>query len=317
MSKIHVRWLDPRSGSPREVRFSVLWLVIPVLMVLLMGWTLAAILRSSQSPERLRQKTDDLRIANDQLSQHLEMIEARQRSIRATLETVEENGADDSLLSRPDAVAPASIQDEELLDGYGIDSLLNRARTLREAMDKAQGGFEGHVTEMVSLPTIHPVNRSWPIVETYGNQIDLFTGQKWLQQGVAYATPAGTPVWATGAGSVVDAGNLPRWGNIVEIDHGNGFHSIYGHLQSMEVRIGQRVLRGQIVGISGNSGRVTAPQTFYAVFYHRKALDPATVLLPPPRPQPSFLDSSLFKLEVHARQAPAASDTGKAKPPAR
>lgn len=295
----------------------MLWLVVPVLMVLLMGWTLVAILRSSQSPERLRQKTDDLRIANDQLSQHLEMIEARQRSIHTTLETVEESGADDSLLARQETVAPAGIDLDELLDGHGIDSLLNRARTLREAMDKAQGGFEGHVTEMVGLPTIHPVNRSWPIVETYGSQIDLFTGQKWLQQGTAYATPPGTPVWATGAGSVVDAGNLPRWGNIVEIDHGNGFHTIYGHLQTMEVKIGQRVLRGQIVGLSGNSGRVTAPQTFYAVFYQRKALDPATVLLPPPRPQPAFLDSTPFKLETPKRSAPAPVDSGKTKHPAR
>ncbi|MEN9355650.1 MAG: hypothetical protein RL318_2975, partial [Fibrobacterota bacterium] len=255
------------------------------------------ILRSSQSPERIREKTEDLRRSNRQLEQHLETIEAHYQSIRSTIETLDEKNRNEALSASARFQTAQAMELDEILDGSGVDSLLLKARTLREAMDKAVVDFERHTAEMISLPTIHPVNRSWPIVETYGPQVDLFTGQNWLQQGVAYATPPGTPIWATGAGIVVDAGTLPRWGMIVEINHGNGFHTIYGHLQSTSVRIGQNILRGQVVGLSGSSGRVTAPRTFYAVFYRRKAMDPSTVLLPPPRPQPGFLDSSLFKLE--------------------
>lgn len=295
MPKIHVRWLDPRSGRPREIRFSPLWVILPLLLALGMAWILLSILRSSQSPEKLRAKTEDLRLSNLQLSEHLEAIEAHRQGIAASLEALMGN-ADDSILTELPAAPPVKFDLESIQDGQGIDSLLQRARQLREAMDRATGDFERHATEMVRLPTVQPVNRSWPLVETYGPQIDIFTGQKWIQQGAAYATPIGTPVWATGAGTVVDAGQLPRWGLIVEIDHGNGFQTIYGHLQSASVRIGQSVLRGQVVGVSGNSGRVTAPRTFYAVFYRRKAMDPSAVLLPPPRTQPLFLDSTLFKI---------------------
>lgn len=295
MPKIHVRWLEPRSGRPRELRLSLLWVVLPLLLALGMSWVLFAILRSAQSPEKLRAKTEDLRRSNLQLSEHLETIEAHRQGIAASLEALA-SASDDSLLSDRSKAAPPRIDLESILDGQGVDSLLLRARLLREAMDRATGDFERHATEMVRLPTIQPVNRSWPLVESYGPQTDIFTGQRWLQQGAAYATPVGTPVWATGAGTVVDVGPLPRWGLIVQIDHGNGFQTIYGHLQSASVRVGQSVLRGQVLGVSGNSGRVTAPRTFYAVFYRRKAMDPAAVLLPPPRPQPLFLDSTLFKV---------------------
>jgi murein DD-endopeptidase MepM/ murein hydrolase activator NlpD len=311
--KIHVRWLDIRSGRPREIGFSPLWLIVPVLLVVIMGWILLTILRSSQSPERLREKTDDLRRSNRQLEQHLDMIETHQQTVRSMLETLEEGQVDDTLLAKSPELPEVRVDLESILDGNGVDSLLARARSLREAMDKATVDFERHSAEMIGLPTIHPVNRSWPIVEVFGPQVDLFTGQKWLQQGVAYATPPGTPVWATGAGIVVDAGNLPRWGTIVEINHGNGFHTIYGHLQSISVKIGQNVLRGQVLGISGSSGRVTAPRTFYSVFYRRKALDPAKVLLPPPRTQPAFLDSALFRI-ANAPRKPHRDTTVKPHP---
>lgn len=293
MTRIHVRWLDSRSGRPREIRFSPLWFVIPTGLVLIMGWILVTVLSSSQSPEKLRQRTEDLRRSNDLLEEHLSQAASHDNSIESALESVEdqlrEEGGD-----AEDSDAEKRKPREDLVDGSGIDSLLTRARTLRESMDKAASGFESHATDLVRLPTVQPVSRNWPMVESYGNAFDIFTGQKWFQQGSVFGTPVGTPVWATGAGTVSDVTNFPRWGLTVEVDHHNGFQTLYSHLQSASVHSGQSILRGQIVGISGNSGRVTAPQTFYAVFYHRKALDPVTVLLPSPRSQPIFLDSNLF-----------------------
>jgi murein DD-endopeptidase MepM/ murein hydrolase activator NlpD len=258
-----------------------------------MAWILISVLSSSQSPEKLRQRTEDLRRSNGLLEEHLAQAAAHDNAIESALESVD-NQAEAEAAPAEDSDSERRKPREDLVDGAGIDSLLSRARSLRESMDKATAGFEGHAADLVRLPTVQPVNRSWPTVESYGNAFDLFTGQKWFQQGSVFATPVGTPVWATGAGTVVDVSNFPRWGLTVEVDHHNGFQTLYGHLQSASVRSGQSILRGQIVGLSGSSGRVTAPQTFYAVFYHRKALDPVTVLLPSPRPQPSFLDSNLF-----------------------
>lgn len=304
MSKFHIRWLDPRTGSPREFRLSPLWFVVPLFLVLLQAWILVRILRSSQSPEKLLQKTEQLRRSNDLLEQHLKLVERSRNDIETKLSslenltatTEESSGGDDS-----------SYDASELVDGGGVDSLLARARHLREAVDRAASGFDKHASEMIHLPTINPVRRNWPEVESFGTRLDPFTGQKWNQQGCLFGTPVGTPVWATGAGTVIDVATLPRWGLIVEVDHGNGFQTIYGHLASSSVQKGQSVLRGQLLGLSGNSGKTTAPQTFYGVFYRRKALDPHAVMLPSPRLQPSFLDSSLFKV-AEAGTRPARPD---------
>jgi murein DD-endopeptidase MepM/ murein hydrolase activator NlpD len=293
MSKFHIRWLDPRTGSPREFRLSPLWFVIPAVLVLLQGWILVRILRSSQSPEKLLQKTEQLRRSNDRLEQHLNMVERNRNGIETKLASLESKAS----TSDENAVDDDGVYDAaELVDGGAVDSLLARARHLREAVDRATGGFEKHASDMIHLPTINPVRRNWPEVESFGSRLDPFTSQKWIQQGCVFGTPVGTPVWATGAGTVVDVSTLPRWGLIVEVDHGNGFQTIYGHLASSNVQNGQSVLRGQLLGLSGNSGKTTAPQAFYAVFYHRKALDPHAVMLPRPRLQPSFLDSTLFKV---------------------
>ncbi len=297
MNRIHVRWLDARTGRAREVRFSPWWFITPLVLAGIMIWILAAVLHSSRSPEKLRQHIEDLRSSNAQLEANLTEASARRRSILTALGTVKEELRD---LPATPGTAGSVLRRPDLVDGNGIDSLLTRARKLREDMDHADGACEKHAADLIRLPTIRPVSRSWPVVENFGPSTDLFTSHRWLQQGTVIATPTGTRVWATGAGTVTDVQVLPRWGLIVEINHHNGFQTICGHLQSVQVRRGQNVLRGQIIGFSGSSGRVTAPQIFYAVFYRGRALDPQSVLLPSPRTRPAFLDSGLFRLPTRA-----------------
>jgi murein DD-endopeptidase MepM/ murein hydrolase activator NlpD len=95
----------------------------------------------------------------------------------------------------------------------------------------------------------------------------------------------GTPVRATNQGTVVLARGLYFEGNCVMIDHGQGLFTIYMHFSEIQVKEGQKVDRGEMLGLSGKSGRVTAPHLHFAVRWQGMYLDPATLLgLHPPEP---------------------------------
>jgi murein DD-endopeptidase MepM/ murein hydrolase activator NlpD len=107
--------------------------------------------------------------------------------------------------------------------------------------------------------------------------------KKSTHQGMDFRAAIGTTVRATNQGTVVVARGLYYEGNCVVIDHGQGLLTIYMHLSEIRVKEGQRVEGGEILGLSGNTGRVTAPHLHFAVRWQGLYLDPATLLdLHPP-----------------------------------
>jgi len=93
----------------------------------------------------------------------------------------------------------------------------------------------------------------------------------------------GTPVRAANAGTVILARNLYFEGNCVMLDHGQGLMTIYMHLSKFKVKEGEKVREGQLLGLSGGTGRVTGPHLHFAVRWQGEYLNPATLLkLTPP-----------------------------------
>jgi murein DD-endopeptidase MepM/ murein hydrolase activator NlpD len=82
-----------------------------------------------------------------------------------------------------------------------------------------------------------------------------------------FAGPWGTSVRATAAGTIIFAGNRGGYGNMVEIDHGMGLHTRYGHLSAITVRVGMRIEKGAAIGRVGSTGRSTGPHVHYEVWY--------------------------------------------------
>lgn len=112
----------------------------------------------------------------------------------------------------------------------------------------------------------------------------IFNGVKRNQhQGLDFRVPSGTPIHAANAGKVVLARNLYFEGNCVAIDHGQGLMTLYLHLSHFKVKEGAIVKRGQVLGLSGGTGRATAPHLHFAVRWQGDYLNPATLLkLTPP-----------------------------------
>jgi murein DD-endopeptidase MepM/ murein hydrolase activator NlpD len=130
---------------------------------------------------------------------------------------------------------------------------------------------------LTAVPTGWPL-KGW-ITASFGSRIDPFTGSLSYHAGVDIANDIGTPVKATADGVVVFAEFQPGgYGNMVAINHGNGYSTKFGHLLKYIVSPGQHIKKGQVLGYLGNTGRSTAPHLHYEVKLNGVAVNPVKYL---------------------------------------
>jgi murein DD-endopeptidase MepM/ murein hydrolase activator NlpD len=112
-------------------------------------------------------------------------------------------------------------------------------------------------------PSLWPVQGA--LMSSFGGRTDPFSGEGAMHTGVDMQAPMGTPVHVSADGIVIFNEWSGGYGKLVKVDHGNGIQTYYGHLSQSEVITGQEVRRGDIIGLSGASGRVTSPHLHYEV----------------------------------------------------
>ncbi|WP_416897221.1 MAG: peptidoglycan DD-metalloendopeptidase family protein [Minwuia sp.] len=134
--------------------------------------------------------------------------------------------------------------------------------------------WESMQTLMAHLPLTRPTTVGY-ISSHFGRRRDPINGRKAMHKGVDIAAPSNTPVFATASGVVTFAGSMAAYGRMVEIDHGFGFVTRYGHLRKILVKKGQRVNFHEEVGKMGTSGRSTGSHVHYEVLFEGKNVDPA------------------------------------------
>lgn len=125
-----------------------------------------------------------------------------------------------------------------------------------------------------SLPLGEPVSVPYRYTSPYGIRIDPFTKRPSPHMGVDLAAYRDAPIVTTGPGSVSYAGPRSGYGLLVEVDHGHGFKSRYGHLRSITVSKGDTIKIGDLVGRMGSTGRSTGDHLHYEVWYNGKPYDP-------------------------------------------
>lgn len=112
------------------------------------------------------------------------------------------------------------------------------------------------------------------ITSQFGNRPDPFFGGMAMHAGIDFRAPTGTPILSTGAGKVITAGYSGGYGILVEIDHGFGLSTRYGHMSKAKVKEGDTVQAGDLIGLSGSTGRSTGPHLHYEVRRNGNAIDP-------------------------------------------
>jgi murein DD-endopeptidase MepM/ murein hydrolase activator NlpD len=129
---------------------------------------------------------------------------------------------------------------------------------------------------LAALPSRLPLRSA--VNSGFGLRRSPWTGTPEFHAGIDMAAGPGTPISAGAAGVVRFAGRAAGYGNNVVLDHGQGVESRYGHLDRIDVAVGQRVESGQRIGLSGNTGRSTAPHLHYEVLVNGKPVDPRRLI---------------------------------------
>ena len=158
-----------------------------------------------------------------------------------------------------------------------IDILTKQLVIQSKSLDEILTLAEEKENLLASIPSIQPIRNEdlKRMASGYGWRIDPFTKKRRRHFGMDFSAVRGTPVYATGNGIIKRADNRAAgFGKHIRIDHGFGYVSIYAHLDKYNVKRGQKVKRGEIIGFVGNTGRSVAPHLHYEIVKDGKKINP-------------------------------------------
>lgn len=128
------------------------------------------------------------------------------------------------------------------------------------------------------VPTGRPITRGW-LSSYYGMRTDPFSGRRTHHSGIDFAGKNGSDVVAVAAGVVTFSGTRSGYGRLVEVNHGKGYVTRYGHNSENLVEVGQTIKKGQVIAKMGSSGRSTGPHVHFEVLLNGRAVDPKKYIL--------------------------------------
>ncbi|EHQ42127.1 M23 family metallopeptidase [Myroides odoratus] len=172
-----------------------------------------------------------------------------------------------------------NLQNEKLLQltTEKIDLIAKQTAIQSRSLDDIINLAKGKEKLLAAIPAIQPVkNESLKhMASGYGYRSDPFTKIKKFHSGMDFSVNIGTPIYATGDGRVTRANNqLSGYGNLIEVEHGYGYQTRYAHLSKYNVKQGQTVKRGDIIGYAGSTGRSSGPHLHYEVHYKGNPVNP-------------------------------------------
>ena len=195
----------------------------------------------------------------------VQLIERRQAALAAAL--AEEN-IDTAALERLGFTPSTAASDGRggPFDG-GADPTFKQLFTSWKKLDNLASGA-------IAVPSDKPVKTA-AFTSGYGVRSDPFRGSAAMHPGIDLAGPMGTPIYATADGTVLRSGwTSGGYGNLIEVDHGRGIATRYGHLSQVLVRAGQHITRGQLIARMGSTGRSTGSHLHYEVRIDGKPVNP-------------------------------------------
>jgi murein DD-endopeptidase MepM/ murein hydrolase activator NlpD len=160
------------------------------------------------------------------------------------------------------------------LKSAAVDSFNRRVYEVEARLQEAKT-YENLIH---TLPLGAPLEVPYRETSGFGYRSDPFKRTTAFHEGADLAAFYGATITSTAPGEITFAGTRGGYGRVVEIDHGNGFKTRYGHLNSIAVKAGQKVAIGQKIGTMGSTGRSTGPHLHYEVYYRGKSYDPIKFL---------------------------------------
>ena len=178
----------------------------------------------------------------------------------------------------PPVGGPEDVTNRQSVPLAEFLSMLDQLETEMQDRDKKLSVLESllmsrSLSERV-MPSGRPVEDGW-LSSRYGKRNDPFTGKQGFHKGLDFAGKKDSEVIAVGDGVVSWAGKKSGYGKLIEINHGNGYSTRYGHNQSHLVKVGDTVKKGQQIALMGSTGRSTGPHVHFEVLHNGKKVNPA------------------------------------------
>lgn len=227
---------------------------------------------ASQYEEQIAQLKNKV----DNLSGKLQELEQTKKSIvelvpvrppsRVSLTQLGGMGGPLRSLMEFDWFAPGAIE--------AIRSVDKESQVLAQQMASLDSTWRRELEILESLPLRPPIVVEHRLSSGFGTRSDPFTGEASRHEGLDYVAPYGSPIVATAPGRVVRAQFFGPYGRTVDVDHGRGFITRYAHMSRIQVKHGDVVQAGDVLGKLGNTGRSTGPHLHYEVRHQGRAINP-------------------------------------------
>jgi len=178
------------------------------------------------------------------------------------------------------AIGGPETDDQEELEVpdfiQALDNLTREIENKQQQLELLDSLMADQQIQTASFLSGRPIDRGW-ISSPYGRRIDPFTGNLAWHQGIDFATGrTGIDVKAVASGVVTFAEEKQGYGMMVKVNHGNGYETLYAHDEKLLVKPGDIVKKGQIIALSGNSGRSTGPHVHFEVHKNGRVVDPSS-----------------------------------------
>ncbi|GAC1651144.1 MAG: M23 family metallopeptidase [Gemmatimonadaceae bacterium] len=160
-----------------------------------------------------------------------------------------------------------------------IDALIRRANTLSASFAVISDTLANHMDRMAKTPSIMPT-AGWMSSHFSRHRFHPILHVSRPHDGIDLSAPMGAPIIAPAGARVIRVSKERGYGNVLELDHGNGIVTKYAHCSRILVRAGQQVIRGQTVATVGNTGLSTGPHLHYEIHVYGKVVDPLSYVLP-------------------------------------
>lgn len=200
-----------------------------------------------------------------------EAYDAKARRMRGVLSDLGVNVGKAAAPALPVAVGGPFIPVALRPDANSFDRALQRVQLARVLVERLN-------RTLIAVPVRKPLSGEIDMTSGFGVRSDPFTRGAAMHSGIDFRGPVGEPVRATAAGIVSSTGVNGGYGRMIEVDHGNGFTTRYGHLSDILVSEGQTVRPGQLIGRVGSTGRSTGPHLHYETRIDGEAVDPQRFL---------------------------------------
>ena len=235
-------------------------------------------LRSSY--EHLSETLVSLQIQLDNVSEEVGSIEKKDQAIRtyAGLPQIDKDirklgvGGTDFKLNTIDDI-PSEISNRITEIEMDVNALSRKVKLELSSYNNLYEVVRNHSDNLKYVPSIRPTQTGY-LGSGYGYREDPLNGKTRFHYGQDIAVNIGTKVYAPADGKIKFAGNQGGYGKVVKIDHTNGYRTIFAHLSKINVKSGSKVKRGDLIALSGNSGRTVGPHLHYEVHHNGAPQNP-------------------------------------------